>query len=67
MKKILGIAMPVLLLLTILSGIGESRPTHPGTPVLHIFIAVLFIIAMCTHAWLNRKALIKYYRSTGKG
>jgi hypothetical protein len=64
MRKILGIAMPVLLILTIVSGIAESQEFHEGRPPeAHIFIAILFIVVICIHAWLNRKALIKYYKS----
>ena len=66
MRKILGIAMPVLLVLTVVTGIAESHVPHDGPPEAHIFIAVLFITSMCAHVWLNRKALIKYYNSPGK-
>jgi len=63
MRKIIGIAMPILLILVVVTGIAESQDFHAGrSPVAHIFIAVLFIVAMCVHAWLNRKALIKYFK-----
>jgi hypothetical protein len=66
MRKVLGIAMPVLLILTIVTGIVESQEFHAGRPPqAHIFVAILFIVVMCIHAWLNRKALIKYYKSPG--
>jgi len=68
MRKFIGIAMPLLLILVVVSGIAESQEFHEGRPpVAHIFIAVLFILVMCIHAWLNRKALIRYYTGPKKG
>jgi hypothetical protein len=60
MRRTISIAVPVLMLLSIITGIAESRPSHTGNPVLHIVIVILFIAAACAHAWLNRKALAKY-------
>jgi len=67
MRKFIGISMPILLIFVVVTGIAESQEFHAGRPpAAHIFIAVLFILVMCTHAWLNRKALIKYYSSPKK-
>jgi len=67
MRKFICIAMPVLLILVIVTGIAESHEFHAGRPpVAHIFIAILFILSMCIHALLNRKALIKYYSGPKK-
>jgi len=68
MRKFICIAMPILLILVVVTGIVESQEFHAGRPpVAHIFIAILFILSMCIHALLNRKALIKYYKGAGKG
>jgi hypothetical protein len=53
--------MPLLALLSILSGIAESHPWHSGPPVMHIIIAVAFNISLIIHGWLNRRGIIKYY------
>ncbi|MFA5064201.1 MAG: hypothetical protein WC566_01870 [Dehalococcoidia bacterium] len=67
MRKFIGIAMPVLLILVVVTGIVESQEFHAGRPPeAHIFMAVLFIVVMCIHAWLNRKALIRYYSGSKK-
>jgi hypothetical protein len=67
MRKFICIAMPVLLILVIVTGIVESQDFHAGRPpVAHIFLAVLFIMVTLIHAWLNRKALIKYYSGPKK-
>jgi len=60
MRRIIGIAMPVLMIFSIVTGTAESQASHTGDPVLHIVIVILFAVAVCAHAWLNRKALIKY-------
>jgi hypothetical protein len=60
-RKFFSITMPLLLIICIFSGIIESQPWHPGAPGFHIFIAVLFIICLCIHIWLNRKAYVKYF------
>ncbi len=68
MRKFICISMPILLILVVVTGIAESQEFHAGRPpVAHIFIAVLFILAMCIHAWLNRKALVKYLKSSDEG
>jgi len=68
MRKFLGIAIFLLLVLCISAGIAESMPFHSGRPaVLHISIAVLFIIAVSIHIWLNRKAFIRYFKGANKG
>jgi heme A synthase len=61
MRRILGISMPLLLVLVIVTGIAEARPSHAGLPVAHILISALFVITLCLHVWLNRKAFIKCY------
>jgi hypothetical protein len=67
MRKFICIAMPVLLILVVVTGIAESQGFHAGRPPeAHIFIAILFILSMCVHAWLNRKALIRYYTDSKK-
>jgi len=65
MRKFIGITMPILFVLVVVTGIVESQEFHAGRPpVGHIFIAVLFILVMCIHVWMNRKALVKYYTGT---
>ncbi len=67
MRKITCIAMLVLFILVIVSGIVESQDFHEGRPPeAHIFLAILFIVATCIHAWLNRKALMKYFTGPKK-
>lgn len=67
MRKFIGITMPILFILVLVTGIVESQEFHAGRPPeAHIFIAVLFIAMMCIHVWLNRKALIKYYTGPKK-
>ncbi len=67
MRKIICIAMPVLLILVIVTGIAESQDFHAGRlPEAHIFVAILFIVVTLIHAWMNRKALIKYYSGLKK-
>jgi hypothetical protein len=61
LRKCLSIALPFLLISCILVGIAESRPSHPGQPVAHIVIAILFLIALGLHIWTNRKAYVKYF------
>jgi hypothetical protein len=65
-RKFLSIAMPLLLAIRILTGIIESQPRHAGVPGFHIFIAALFIICVCIHIWLNRKAYVKYFSNSQK-
>jgi hypothetical protein len=67
MRKFICIAMPVLLILVIVTGIVESQDFHAGRPPeAHIFLAVLFIMVTLIHAWLNKKALLKYYTGPKK-
>jgi hypothetical protein len=66
MRKFLTVGMLVLFILTIITGIGESSPQHTGPAVAHIMVVVLFILSVLAHAWLNRKALRRYFISTGK-
>jgi hypothetical protein len=60
MRRIIVLAMFVLMILCIITGIVESRTSHTGTPAAHILMAVLFIIVVGIHIWLNRKAVAKY-------
>ena len=64
MRRGVGIAMMLLILLSVVTGIGESRPAHLGPPVAHIFAAVLLLVTVCLHVWLNRKAFIRYFVGT---
>jgi hypothetical protein len=66
MRKALIIVMAVLFILTIITGIGESNPSHGGPAVAHITIVIMFIISILVHAWLNRKACLKYFNSSKK-
>jgi hypothetical protein len=67
-RKFLATAMPILMILCILTGIVESMPFHWGRPPeLHIFVAMLFIATACVHAGLNRNAFIKYFKWAYKG
>jgi Kef-type K+ transport system membrane component KefB len=66
MRKTLTVGMLVLFILTIITGIGESRPQHTGPAVAHIMVVVLFILLVLAHAWLNRKALRRYFIGSGK-
>jgi len=59
MRRINSILMLVLMVLIIFSGIAESRPSHAGPAVFHIFVTVLFILSLALHLYLNRKALRK--------
>ncbi|MDD5312219.1 MAG: hypothetical protein PHO26_04205 [Dehalococcoidia bacterium] len=67
MRRIISIAMPLLMILSIVTGIAESQPSHTGKPVLHIAIVILFAVAACAHAWVNRKVLAKYLFGSKKG
>jgi hypothetical protein len=59
MRRFICIAMAVLFLATIFSGIAESQ-IHPGSAGHHIFITLLFISITLVHLALNRKALLHY-------
>jgi hypothetical protein len=66
MRRVLGIIMPLLMVLVIVTGIAEARPSHTGLPAAHIFVTVLFIISLGLHIGLNRKAFLRYYSSPKK-
>jgi len=55
MRRFICVTMVVLFLATIFSGLAESH-VHYGRPGLHIFIAVLFILATLAHTIVNRRA-----------
>lgn len=60
MRRVVCIIMVVLFLATVITGIAESH-VHPGSSGHHVFISVPFLISVCVHVWLNRKAFIKHF------
>ncbi len=64
MRRFNAIAMSILFVLTFITGIAESGPSHPGPAVAHIFLVVLFTLSVITHVVLNRKALARYFGKT---
>jgi hypothetical protein len=59
MRRFIGIAILVLFLATIFTGIAESH-IHPGNSGHHIVLSILFIAAILIHVALNRKAFARY-------
>lgn len=64
-RQVISILMGVLGILTVLTGIGEAFRPWEEIPIHHIIVASLFIIAVCIHAWLNRKPLVRYFKGFG--
>ena len=60
MRQVVSMTMALSLVLSALTGIGEAAVHHNGIPAHHIAVSALFIVAACTHGWLNRKPLLKY-------
>jgi hypothetical protein len=71
MRKVIGISMVVLFLLTVITGMAElgslagpnSLQDHGGP---HIIISILFTVSTLTHIVLNRKPFVRYFMSTVK-
>ncbi len=61
MRRIVGIGLPVLVLLSLITGIVESHSDGHA----HIFISVLMVIFSGIHTGLNWKAFTRYCK-TGK-
>lgn len=60
MRRTVCIIMIISFFLTIFTGIAESN-VHPGQSGIHTVMAILFVISAFIHAWINRKAIVRYF------
>jgi hypothetical protein len=60
MRRVNFIFMAILFILTIITGIAESSPSHGNPAVAHILLVILLVISLLVHLWLNRKACSRY-------
>jgi hypothetical protein len=65
MRSGVTIAMFLLGIWTIMTGIIELTPLSVGGPDHHIFAASAFIVVLCIHVWLNRKAFLQRFKALG--
>ena len=65
MRRVVGIAMAILFLATIVTGIAEGH-VHPGNSGSHIVVAILFIASTITHIVINRKAFVRYLSTSNR-
>ncbi len=63
MRKGICLAMGILFVATVVSGIAESH-VHPGKSGLHTVMALLFVAVALIHIMLNRKAISRYLHSS---
>lgn len=66
MRRANFIVMAVLFIVTIVTGIAESSPSHGRPAVAHIFMVILLVISLLVHLWLNRKACARYFSASNK-
>lgn len=64
-RQVVSILTVILGVLVIVTGIGEAFRPQEQIPIHHIVVSSLFVIAMGTHAWLNRKPLASYFTRFG--
>jgi Na+/melibiose symporter-like transporter len=66
MRSGVTIAMVLLGIWTILTGITiEETPRAIGSPAHHIFAASAFVVVLCIHVWLNKKAFLQRFKGLG--
>jgi hypothetical protein len=61
MRKANFMIMAVLFILTIVTGIAESSPSHGRPAAAHILVVILLVVSLLVHLWLNRKACARYF------
>ena len=63
MRKSITITMTLLCIWMISTGIVALASPGIDAPAHHVVAAILFLIVMAIHIWLNRKAFLQYYRN----
>jgi hypothetical protein len=67
MRRGIGIAMVIFGIWAAISGISQFFPPFdtmfdPG----HVVSACGFTLLLCTHVWLNRKTVARYFKGLGR-
>ena len=63
MRKGITIAMTLLCIWMISTGLTALASPRIDAPAHHVVAAVLFLIALAIHVWLNRKPLLHYFKN----